>query len=603
MWKGPILSGMRFIAVLLFAFTATAQNVILFHDARVFDGTRVLEKTDVLVRGGVIAAVGKDLAAPEGAQIIEAGGKTLLPGLIDSHTHVFGNALEQALIFGVTTELDMFTDATFARSMREQQKEGKAGGRADLFSAGTLVTAPGGHGTEYGLPIPTIEKPEEAQAFVDARIAEGSDWIKIVYDDGKSYGMEIPTVSAATMRAVIEAAHARKKLAVVHIGTLSAARDAIAAGADALVHLFTDRDPDANFGKAVAEKRLFVIPTLVVLKSITGEGGSAPLAGDDHITRYLDKGSIAQLKHGFPRRKEQPAVTYAAAEKSVRQLLDANVPILAGSDAPNPGTTHGAALHRELELLVQAGLTPIQALAAATSAPAKAFGLDDRGRIAKGLRADLVLVDGDPTRDIAATRRIAGVWKGGAGVDRAAWAKTIAAAKEAAEKAPNAIDAKALSDFETGSPVAAFGTVWMPSADDIAGGKSSGKVSVVDGGAGGSAKSLSITGTISAAIPYAWYGAMWSPNQAPMTPANLSSKQGIRFRSRGDGKTYRLMVFAQSKGFMPLMQPFVASPEWSAHEVSWKELGIDGSDVMAVIFAGGPEPGEFAMQIDDVAFW
>jgi len=99
-----------------------------------------------------------------------------------------------AFVGGTVTELDMFTDHRFAASMRAEQAAGKADGRADLFSAGTLVTAPKGHGTEYGMDIPTITAPGEAQAFVDARIAEGSDWIKIVYDDGHEYGISFATI-------------------------------------------------------------------------------------------------------------------------------------------------------------------------------------------------------------------------------------------------------------------------------------------------------------------------------------------------------------------------------------------------------------------------
>jgi imidazolonepropionase-like amidohydrolase len=105
----------------------------------------------------------------------------------------------------------------------------------------------------------------------------------------------------------------------------------------------------------------------------------------------------------------------------VARLRQAQVPVLAGSDAPNPGTAHGISLHRELELLVRAGLSPLEALRAATSTPARAFHLSDRGRIAVGLRADLVLVDGDPTTDILATRAIRTVWKLGRAVDREAY--------------------------------------------------------------------------------------------------------------------------------------------------------------------------------------
>lgn len=600
----PYAAGMRFVRLLFVlllvpSLLCAAEGEIVFRNARVFDGNRVIEG-DVLVRGGVIAAVGKRIDAGENATVIDGKGRTLLPGLIDSHTHVFGNALEQALIFGVTTELDMFTDVRLARTMREQQAAGQASQRADLFSAGTLVTAPGGHGTEYGMPIPTITSPAEAPAFVDARLAEGSDWIKIVYDDGRSYGRTIPTVSAETMRAVIAAAHARKKLAVVHIGTLAAAREAIEAGADALIHLFVDHEPDAELGAFVAKHSAFVIPTLVVLKSITGVGGGAPLVDDARIDPYLDAASHAQLQQAFPRRPGAPPVSYASAEAAVRQLFAAKVPILAGSDAPNPGTAHGVALHRELELLVAAGLTPEQALTAATSAPAKAFRLADRGRIAPGLRADLLLVNGDPTRDITATRDIAGVWKGGVALDRAPWAKSVAAGREAAKGGPAGLADGVLSDFEWGEPVARFGSAWIPSADDIAGGKSTGKVAVVSGGSTGTAKSLSISGEISAAIPYAWYGAMWSPTAVPMAPANLSSMKGVRFMTRGDGKSYRLMVFSRSKGMMPLIHPFTAGPEWQEVNVPWSVLGIDGSDVMAILFSGGPQPGAFSLQVDEV---
>ncbi len=104
--------------------------------------------------------------------------------------------------------------------------------------------------------------------------------------------------------------------------------------------------------------------------------------------------------------------------EAIRQLVRERVPILPGTDAPVPGQTYGASLHGELALLVGAGLTPIQALQAATSAPAHAFGLEDRGRISPGRRADLVLVEGDPTRDILTTRRIARVWKRGVMVQR-----------------------------------------------------------------------------------------------------------------------------------------------------------------------------------------
>lgn len=170
---------------------------------------------------------------------------------------------------------------------------------------------------------------------------------------------------------------------------LEGARTTIAAGVDGLAHLFVDRAPDAEFGKFAAAHGVFVVPTLTVLKSITGVGGAAPLAEDPRFSAYLTRQDLMMLRQGFPRRPGMPAVDYAFADATVKQLRAAHVPILAGTDAGNPGTAHGAAMHCELELLVNAGLTPTEALAAATSVPAKTFHLNDRGRIAEGARADI----------------------------------------------------------------------------------------------------------------------------------------------------------------------------------------------------------------------
>lgn len=422
-----LLAGLRPSAVAVAALLAGLHppTVTIAQDApppfavrnvRVFDGGMALDSQTVIVERGVIVAMGRSVQIPEDAELIEASGHTLLPGLIDAHAHaIFADDLRQALVFGVTTELDMFTSHEQAASIKRAQTEGGGLDMADLYSAGTLVTAPGGHGTEYGLPIPTIRGPEEAGAFVEARIAEGSDYIKIVYDDRGPAARPFPSIDRATLEAVIRAAHERDRLAVVHADRRRAAREAVEAGADGLAHVFSDTMPEPDFGAFVKAHGAFVIPTLSVTESASGTASGASLVEDPRLAPYLRADDRENLRRAFP-----GEASYGAAEAAVRLLDRAGVPILAGTDAPNPGTAHGASIHRELELLVEAGLSPAEALTAATSAPAAAFGLGDRGRVVPGKRADLLLVDGDPTADITATRQIVRVWKLGVPVDREA---------------------------------------------------------------------------------------------------------------------------------------------------------------------------------------
>jgi imidazolonepropionase-like amidohydrolase len=586
---------------------ALAADGVVFRKVRVFDGSNVVAATTVVVRGGLIAAIGPDEKTPEGATIIDGAGKTLLPGLIDGHTHTFSSQhLKQALVFGVTTELDMFTDHNFAAQLRSEQAAGTAVDRADLLSSGTLVTAPGGHGTEYGMKIPTIAKPEEADAFVAARLAEGSDYIKLIYDDGHELGIRFPTISRETLGAVIRATHARKKLAVVHVHALENARDAVSEGADGLVHLFFDKPIDDDFIARAVKTKVFVMPTLTVLEGVGGKASGASLVEDKALAPYLSPNDVRALKSSFPKRSGAEK-TVGIPPDAVRKLRAAGVPLLAGTDASNPGTAHGASIHRELELLVAAGLSPSDALAAATSVPALRFGLDDRGRIAPGLRADLVLVDGDPTADIKASRKIVGVWKKGRPVDRESYrravenqAKQLAGGKAMA--APVGSENGLVSDFEGETAKVAFGSGWVVSTDSFVGGKSKAEFQVVNGGAANSKGSLLIKGTIDDKTPPRWGGALFSPGSAPMSPANLSAKQAITFWAKGDGKTCSIMVFAQSNGFVPSVKTFVAGKEWEQHRFGLKEFeGCDPAGLLGLFF-GGDDAGPFEFQIDDVRF-
>ena len=219
---------------------------LLIRADRVFDGATVRTGVAVLVRDGVIVEVGPDVTAVD-ATVVDAPGQTLLPGLIDAHTHAFPGRLEQALAFGVTTELDMFADPAAVAELRHETTD-----RAALRSAGTGATAPGGHPcqlVDQGLvpPFPTIAGPGAAERFVADRVAEGSDYLKVFLEPGTSTGRVQPTPDDATVRALVAAGHAAGLLVVAHATDADAARRAVAAGVDGLVHVWVDGPaPDSS---------------------------------------------------------------------------------------------------------------------------------------------------------------------------------------------------------------------------------------------------------------------------------------------------------------------------------------------------------------------
>lgn len=294
---------------------------------------------------------------------------------------------------------------------------------------------------------------------------------------------------------------------------------------------------------------------------------------------------LANLKKAFTFPNK---LSCAGSVEAAKQLEAAGVPILVGDDVPNPGTTPGATEHRELELLVEAGLTPTEALVGATSAAARVFRLDDRGTIAPGKRADLLLVNGDPMTDIKATRDIAGVWKDGVPADRASFR---AAASE------NGL----VSDFEQEKPESRFGAGWIAWTDRSMGGKPTVILKIAPGGAHGSKGCLDIAGDVVASgLPTLWAGAMFVPGKARMEPVDLSAKKSLSFWARGEGRPYAVMIFAQSFGYEPVGQSFTAGPEWKQFTFPLKSFrGADGHGLMGV-FAGSPTAGKFDVSMDDV---
>jgi imidazolonepropionase-like amidohydrolase len=393
----------------------------LFIDGvRVFDGRAVHGECSVLVRDGFVVDVGG--RAGSAVERLDGRGLTLLPGLIDAHTHVYPGQLEQALAFGVTTELDMFADPLVVASLKRQAAASMS--LADVRSAGTGATAPGGHPCQLASigaypAFPTVGGPADAEAFVAQRQAEGSDYLKVFVEPGGVLGTAMPALDAATVTALVAAGHRAGLLVVAHATDRVSAELALASGVDGLAHVVLDEPPSPDMLARVGERGLFAIPTLAVLEAICGRFLPSTLLSDDRVAPYLSPLARMMLENAAWPEPTGWRPDFGVALAWVAALRGAGATILAGTDAGSPGAVHGASLHRELGLLVEAGLSPVEALTAATAAPAEVFGLSDRGRIAAGLIADLLLVRGDPTTDIKATSDIVAVWRGGVRVDRA----------------------------------------------------------------------------------------------------------------------------------------------------------------------------------------
>lgn len=342
---------------------------VALDNVRIFDGNRILAPSTVIIDG---AFIGTD---EKGAEHINGKGQVLLPGLIDTHCHPQTvEDLRQLSSYGVTTA---FLQSGSTPAMRASLQNHN--GLTDLRYASKPATV-----ANASSAVPpaiaargVLSDPAQVPTFIANASVSTSDWVKIL-----AFSSVKPVLNA-----LVSAAHSYGKFTVVHATEYQTVRQALLAGADQIHHSPVDKPLDEAIIQLYLAGKQPNCPTLTAMQAIAD---AVPEAHYD----------------------------YSAAEESVRVLYKAGVPILAGTDANlQPGipfkVPFGDSLHLELELLVKAGLSNLDALRGATLLPAKYYGLRDRGGIGPGMRADLLLVEGNPLKNISRTRDISRIWVAG----------------------------------------------------------------------------------------------------------------------------------------------------------------------------------------------
>ena len=411
---GAARDGMANLAKVAAGFTAQSASVTAIVGGRLIDGTGkpAIENAVVILKDGKISAAGPAAITPvpQGAQIVDAHGKSVLPGLWEMHAHF--EQVEWGPIYlatGVTTARDVGNEREFIVAARDAIAAGQGIGPRLVMAGVVDGTGP------FALGVIRVDTPEQAREQVQKYKAEGFQQIKIY-----------SSVKPEILKVVTAEAHRLGMTVTGHIPFGMNAIQGIEDGMDQINHveyltpLMVDPkshtiDPDApNVKKVIKlllEHHIVVDDTLALMEVILH-----PL---DHPISGFEPGILKvapELKEGLetmgvpPPKAEQSAATFRAMEATVRVLHQAGVPIVAGTDQAVPGFS----LDREIELYVQAGFTPIEAIQAATLVPARAMGMEkDSGTIEAGKRADVILVDGNPLENISDIRKVSTVFAAG----------------------------------------------------------------------------------------------------------------------------------------------------------------------------------------------
>jgi imidazolonepropionase-like amidohydrolase len=571
-----------------------SKDVTAIIGATVFDGTGAAPRVaNVIIKDGRIAEVGPKVRAPRGAVVIDAKGKALLPGFFDVHTHwtpggapaITPQIASAYIAAGVTTVND-FHQAPESWAARRQWLSTLAAPHVNMTAR---VSTPGGHGADWADVNTTkwVSTPEGARAAIRELLPYKPDLIK-AFSDGWRYGTapDNTSMDQGTLSALVDEAHKNHLKVATHTVSVERGRVAARAKVDIIAHSLQDREIDDETVALIKAGGTNYAPTLAVYEP-TKPGQKPPENPDD------------------PRYK-QSVRKFGYALHNVKALHDAGVRVVLGTDAGMPGTAHGVSTLREMELLVQAGLTPAEALIAGTADSARALDeIADRGTIEKGKRADLVLVDGAPWANVSDVRKTSRVFIDG----RQVFGPGTMLPKANAERAMPGVPAKALvDDFERADGRTSLDTL---RTDDMDGGidRTVQVSQVVDRAGGG--KALGVYARMAAkSDPSA--GVILPLTRGSVQPVDARAFKGVRLDVRGDGGDYDLRVNTLNGRWASDLK---AGPAWKTVEIPFSALKRaggrggstapwTGSDLVEVEVGGSRGAGKkLWLEVDNVTFY
>lgn len=414
----------------------SGRGLVLTNATLVDPETRTQRVGTLLLADGRVEAVLSGIPQTYSGRVIDLTGKWIIPGLHDLHTHSYGNmapvdarfqvlgsqAVSRRMLYsGVSAFLDLGSGEDSILALRDRSRRDDFLG-ATAFVAGPLFTVARGHGTQVGAMVRLAPDPSEGVRQLRALLQRRPDAIKLAYYPSTA-SPGFPSLDRPTMIALVAEARSHRVPVVVHISTWEDAYEAVLAGATVITHLGGTTVPD-SLVQLMVRRGAGWIPTLAVRLDLLRwvehpEDLEIPLlqavTTPDFLATFRDTSRFSSDAKGRVRRAQARRESYF---ESVRRMSVAGVPILVGTDGGNPGIFQGFSVHRELELLVQAGLSPWQALAAATV---------DAGRVLsrpvgfrRGSVADFVILDASPLESIGNTQRISGVVHRGRWIDRSA---------------------------------------------------------------------------------------------------------------------------------------------------------------------------------------